>query len=213
MIIPLISGSFTIGNYKNTPCSGLSREIFPRLYYIRPKYPPFPRKWEYACGPLMHSSGGGGGSNLSVKPPCKTILRSGTWLPRSSYGVYVTRTGYIYVAITGSPGYIPISAMSDTVTLTYTISTATYIDHVKSTHFAKILSCLARTVRFYVKVWPWGITLVKIYTYTREEKKTSHNAGHKICIYTCFWKCTTSMKILRCKFYAIILMLFWKVTL
>ena len=43
---------------KNTPFSGLSREISPRL---RPKYPPFPRKWECACGPLMHSSGGGGG--------------------------------------------------------------------------------------------------------------------------------------------------------
>ena len=23
-----------------------------------PKYPPFPRKWERACGPVMHSSGG-----------------------------------------------------------------------------------------------------------------------------------------------------------
>ena len=35
-----------------------SREIFQRL---RPKYTPFPRKWEYVCGPIMHWSGGGGG--------------------------------------------------------------------------------------------------------------------------------------------------------
>ena len=46
---------------KNTPFSGLSREIFPRLL---PNIPPFPRKWEYACGPLMHSSGGGGGGYI-----------------------------------------------------------------------------------------------------------------------------------------------------
>ena len=56
---PLPQELVTIGNYKNThPFSGFSREIFPRL---RPQIPPFSRIWEYACGPLMHSSGGGGG--------------------------------------------------------------------------------------------------------------------------------------------------------
>ena len=39
----------TIGSYKNHPFSGLSRELFPRQ---RPQIPPFPRKWEHACGPL-----------------------------------------------------------------------------------------------------------------------------------------------------------------
>ena len=30
------------------------------------KYPPFPRKWEYACSPLMHSRGGGGDVDRSL---------------------------------------------------------------------------------------------------------------------------------------------------
>ena len=46
----------------HTPFSGFSREIFPRLLPKNAPPPPhFPRKWEYACCPLMHSSGGGGG--------------------------------------------------------------------------------------------------------------------------------------------------------
>ena len=60
-IYPPISGILvTVGNYKNTPFSWFSREIFPRLKKKVQKYPPFPRKWERACGPLMHSSGGPG---------------------------------------------------------------------------------------------------------------------------------------------------------
>ena len=56
---PLSRVLVTIGNYKkSTPFSWFSREIFPRL---RPKIPPFPRKWECACGPLCIRVGGGGG--------------------------------------------------------------------------------------------------------------------------------------------------------
>ena len=33
-----------------------SRDYTPKIYHL-----PFPRKWEDACGPLMHSIGGGGG--------------------------------------------------------------------------------------------------------------------------------------------------------
>ena len=43
---------------KNTPFSWFSREIFPRL---RPKNTPLSRgKWERACSPLLHLSGGPG---------------------------------------------------------------------------------------------------------------------------------------------------------
>ena len=56
--VPLYSLSrilATISNDKKRLISRASLEIFPRLC---PKIP-FPRKWEYACGPLMHSGGGG----------------------------------------------------------------------------------------------------------------------------------------------------------
>ena len=49
---------------KASPFSGFSREIFPRLR--TKKYPLFPRKWEYACGPLMYSSRGGGASRDGI---------------------------------------------------------------------------------------------------------------------------------------------------
>ena len=67
---PLLSRVLdTIGNYNNNnkkgkiPLSGFYREIFPRL---RPQIPPFPRKWKYAYGLLMHSIGGGGGGQECV---------------------------------------------------------------------------------------------------------------------------------------------------
>ena len=51
-----ISGfGYHLQNYKNTPFSGNLPET------TRKKYTPFPRKWEHACGPLLHSMGGGGG--------------------------------------------------------------------------------------------------------------------------------------------------------
>ena len=52
-IPPLSRVLVTVGNYKNNT-------FF--LVFSATKYtpPPFPRKWERACGPLMHSSGGPG---------------------------------------------------------------------------------------------------------------------------------------------------------
>ena len=44
----------------------LSRVFLGKLSeYYAPKYSPFPRKYEDACGPLMHSTGGGGGGPYS----------------------------------------------------------------------------------------------------------------------------------------------------
>ena len=52
---PLSREFVTIGNYtKNAPFLGK----YSRDYAT--KIPPFPRNWEHAYGPLMHSSGGGG---------------------------------------------------------------------------------------------------------------------------------------------------------
>ena len=64
-IPPYLGVLVTIGNYifLNTPFSGLSREIFRDS---GPQIPPFPRKWECVCGPLMHSSGGGGELSMSL---------------------------------------------------------------------------------------------------------------------------------------------------
>ena len=52
---PLSRVLVTVGNYKNTPFSWFSREIFPRL---RPKNTPFPEKMGTRMRPLMYSSGG-----------------------------------------------------------------------------------------------------------------------------------------------------------
>ena len=49
---------------KTLPFSGfLCMEIFPWLHAAK-NYPTFPRKLEYTCGPLMHSSEGGGGGRF-----------------------------------------------------------------------------------------------------------------------------------------------------
>ena len=56
---PLSQVLVTIGNYKKHP---LFRAFSGNLPETPAKIiPPFPRKWECACGPLVHSRGGGGG--------------------------------------------------------------------------------------------------------------------------------------------------------
>ena len=50
---------------KTTPFPGFLG-ISSRDYGL--KYPPFPRKWEYARGPIMHSSGVGGGGGAGIQP-------------------------------------------------------------------------------------------------------------------------------------------------
>ena len=77
-IYPYLGYWFPLAITKNTPFAGFSREIFPRL---RPKIPPgpFPRKWEYTCGSLMHSSeGGGGGGGVPFR---KQNTKPGMYIP------------------------------------------------------------------------------------------------------------------------------------
>ena len=59
-IYPLSRVLVTIGNYKKHP---LFRVLLGNLHETTAKkYPPFPRKWEYACGPSCIRVGGGGGA-------------------------------------------------------------------------------------------------------------------------------------------------------
>ena len=58
-------GLFTIGNYRKHPLSQSFSGNLPKTT-AKKKILPFLRKWEHACGPLMHSSGGGGGAGLWI---------------------------------------------------------------------------------------------------------------------------------------------------
>ena len=52
---PYLGYWLPLANYKNQPLSSAFSGNFPET--IGPQnYPPFPRKWEHAHGPLMHSS-------------------------------------------------------------------------------------------------------------------------------------------------------------
>ena len=95
----------TIGNCKNTPFSGLSREIFPRLW---PKYTPFPEKinlWECtACGPsCIRVGGGAAGHALSIfdevlKWSPEKCTSKHHWVLQQSENTQVTRFTIILIS-------------------------------------------------------------------------------------------------------------------
>ena len=88
-------------NHPPPPFPMLSRVIFQRLC---PPYPLSREKWEHACGPLMHSSGGGGGTGVLhlsafclTKDVIKWLLLSRYIAPsRGSAKRHFTRVGNIY---------------------------------------------------------------------------------------------------------------------
>ena len=54
--IEVLGNMYTWFKNNGYPLSGFSREHLPET--CGPKYPLSREKWEYACGPLVHSGGG-----------------------------------------------------------------------------------------------------------------------------------------------------------
>ena len=116
---PLSRVLISIGNYTNKQKTNFPGFVEKSSQDYGLKIPPFPRKWEYACGPLMHSSEGGGGNGK----PHKIIFEnlSETWLSHGSYGVFVAVTGSIRpaffllkIALRGSYGiYLLLSKIME----------------------------------------------------------------------------------------------------
>ena len=80
----------TVGNYKKLPLFCVFSGILPKT--TDQKYPPFRRKWERTCGPLMHSSEGPGFSTLNM-PLCQL-----TWFPSPWHYIseYVSETCLLF---------------------------------------------------------------------------------------------------------------------